>query len=135
MSGEGVIRVHRFCSMAEFQRYMEGERLVNRSCHSPRATTSVGFCFFEGNIAEWARRLNGLVDFDALITVDAPRSGLSESRSVYTDWSDDRNPRPAVFHEFSTVSYCRDEFLLVDYDFSFVDRCVSRRVLKDFINF
>lgn len=130
MSREDVIRLHRFCSMTEFLRYMEGERLENRSCHSQRATTSVGFFFFEGNIAEWARRLNGLVDFDVLMTVDAPRSGLCKGRGVYADWSDDRNPRPALFNEFSTVSYCRDEFLLVDYDFSSVDRYISKRALK-----
>lgn len=55
--------LRRFCSFAEYDAYIRGERLRNITDHAKegRATKSVGFCFFTGNSitgwgasAEWA---------------------------------------------------------------------------------
>lgn len=131
---KNTIRLHRFCSMGEFLSYMKGRLLENRSKHSPRATTSIGFCFFRGNIDEWAHRLNGLVDFDVLLTLDVPRDAVTRSQGIYTDWSNLEHPRPAAFPEFCTTIYDRDTFKLVDYDFSFAHNhlFISRDTAQQF---
>lgn len=131
-----TIRLHRFCSLGEFFAYLRGEVLVNQSRHRARATTSIGFCFFRGNIEDWAHRLNGLVDFDVLLSLDVPRDAVTRSEGVYTDWSDWTHPRPAAFLEFCTTRYCRDTFKLVDYDLSFaynhlfVSRTIAQQILS-----
>lgn len=131
-----IIRLHRFCSNAEFLAYMWGALLRNESDHSPRATTSKGFCFFRGDIDKWAHRLNGLVDFDVLLTLDVPSEAVTRSKGVYTDWSDRKNPRPATFLEYCATIYSRDTFKLVSYDFSFrrnplfVSRNTAQQLLK-----
>lgn len=133
---KNTIRLHRFCSMGEFLAYMKGRLLENRSKHNHRATSSVGFCFFRGNVDEWAHRLNGLVDFDVLLTLDVPRNAVTLSQGVYANGAGRQTPRPATFPEFCTTIYDRDLFKLVDYDFSFgFNHCfVSRSVLQQVLN-
>lgn len=130
-----TIRLHRFCSMREFLCYMKGQFLENRSKHTPRATTSIGFCFFYGNVDEWAHRLNGLVDFDVLLTLDVPRDAVTCSQGVYNDCYNLGRPRPAVFPEYCTTIYDRDTFKLVSYDFSFMlnHLFVSRRMFQQIL--
>jgi len=132
---KGTIRLHRFCSMGEFLAYRRGDVLQNNSTHSPRATTSVGFCFFRGNIDDWAHRLNGLVDFDVLLTLDVPRDAVTRSKSVYTNWANRAQPRPATFPEYCTTTYDREMFKLVNYDFSFaLNHCfISRSILQQIL--
>lgn len=133
---KNTIRLHRFCSMGEFLAYQRGDLLQNNSTHCLCATTSVGFCFFRGNIDDWAHRLNGLVDFDVLLTLDVPREAVIQSKGVYTNWANREGPRPAAFPEFCANKYDRDTFKLVSYDFSFfLNHCfISRRVMQQILN-
>lgn len=136
-----TILLHRFCSMAEYKAYRRGDRLVNHSNHNPRATTSVGFCFFSDDtdgpdsVDRWSHRLNGLVDFDVLLTVRAPLNALQKSRGVYTNW-DAPDPIPAVFTEYSTESYDRHTFELVAADLSFANnpQFISRSEAQRLLN-
>jgi len=67
------ITLHRFCSYKEYEQYMSGSSLHNHTDHyhgGKGGSLSRGFCFFMGDIDEWVRRLNGLVDFDVLLTVN-----------------------------------------------------------------
>lgn len=74
---------------------------------------SRGFCFFMGDVDEWARRLNGLVDFDVLLTVEVAPVLVRRSMGVYADWSKDDGhsmPPKKHFQEYCTETYSRDKF-------------------------
>lgn len=124
--------LHRFCSEAEYAAFMRGETLENHTDHyrgGKGGSTSRGFCFFKGSARSWARRLNGLVDFDVLITVEVSRTKVRESLGVYADWARDPGygiPPRAVFKEFCAESYRIDDFKLLDADRSYSTTHISR---------
>lgn len=60
-------------SIEEYEAYRSGLMLQNTTDHyrgGLGGSLSRGFCFFSGNVARWAQRLNGLVSFDVLLTVE-----------------------------------------------------------------
>lgn len=124
--------LHRFCSETEYAAYMRGETLENHTDHyrgGKGGSTSRGFCFFKGSVKPWARRLNALVDFDVLITVDVSRTKVRESQGVYADWVRDPGygiPPRAIFAEYCTESYNREDFKLLDIDRSYSQTHISR---------
>jgi len=111
------ITLHRFCSYKEYEQYMSGSSLHNHTDHyhgGKGGSLSRGFCFFMGDIDEWVRRLNGLVDFDVLLTVDWSKcDGLS-------------TPPRKHFQEFCTTTYNRADFRFVSADRSFSLSHISR---------
>lgn len=133
--------LHRFCSRREFDTYMRGETLISHCDHyqgGRGGSISIGFCFFKGNIQDWARRLNGLVDFDVLLTVDADLMAVRRSTGVYADWSKDdghSTPPKALFEEWCTPAYNRASFRFISADRSFAESHISRseilRLLAD----
>lgn len=129
------MKLHRFCSKREYDAYMSGELMLNTTNHyhlGAGGSISRGFCFFRGtNIAEWARRLNGVVDFDVLITIDIAPEDVTESVGVYADWSKDDGksiPPKALFPEYCTSAYGMKNSRLISADFSYRDnhKYVSR---------
>lgn len=103
--------LHRFCSAAEFLKYQSGVTLENHTDHyqgGHGGSVSRGFCFFAGNVKEWARRLNGIVEFDVLLTVDVDPAFVNRSMGVYADWSKDNGrdaPPAALYPEYCTEAY------------------------------
>lgn len=128
--------LHRFCSRAEFDKFMAGELLINRTDHRKqgRATHSKGFCFFQGDVDEWAHRLNGLVDFDVLITIDLPKCDIKRTKAIYS--AKPGISSPATFTEFCTQAYSAEASRLIDVDTSyahngwFVSRGDAQRLLE-----
>lgn len=112
--------------------YFAGETLHNFTDHyhgGSGGSLSIGFCFFSGNVAEWARRLNGLVDFDVLLTVNVAPELVNPSMGVYADWSkcDGLSTPPRKhFQEFCTTTYNRADFRFVSADRSFSLSHISR---------
>lgn len=131
--------LHRFCSQREFAAYMRGETLENHTDHyrgGLGGSTSRGGCFFRGDVYEWARRLNGLVEFDVLITVNTHPSLVSVSMGVYADWAKDDGthmPPKKHFREYCTDHYDRDNFHLMKVDHSFSENHVSRSKIQSFL--
>ena len=134
--------LHRFCSKAEFDTYKAGDILLNTVNHRHNGfggSLSRGFCFFKGNVTEWARRLNGLVSFDVLLTVDVSPDDVVKSQGRYADWSKDDGrslPPIAAFTEYCTSSYNNKSFRFVSADFTFAcsRRFYSSSVLISCIN-
>lgn len=128
--------LHRFCSQREFAAYMRGELLENHTDHyrgGHGGSTSRGFCFFRGDVNEWARRLNGIVDFDVLITVNVHPSLVRVTMGVYVDWAKDDGiniPPKKHFREYCSDHYDRDNFRLMGVDRSFSANHVSRAVIR-----
>ena len=128
--------LHRFCSRAEFDKYLAGELLINRTDHRTqcRAMLSKGFCFFQGDVDEWAHRLNGLVSFDVLITIDIPKCDVVKSQAVYTPIPG--FPLQKTFTEYCTQAYSNANAKLLDADTSyahsywFVSRADAQRLLE-----
>lgn len=74
--------LHRFCSQREFDAYMHGDTLQNTTDHYRGGfggSKSRGFCFFRGSPEKWARRLQGIADFDILLTVEVNPKYIVES--------------------------------------------------------
>ena len=128
--------LHRFCSASECVAYLNGQTLVNRTDHyagGRGGSLSRGFCFFSGDIKEWARRLNGLVDFDVLLTVEADPARVRESRGIYVNWAKDTGsgmPPRKLFTEYCTERYDRRGFHFISADPSFATTHVSRSQLQ-----
>lgn len=86
------IILHRFMSREEYEKYMSGKVLRNKTDHyrdGEGGSVSKGFCFFDGPADMWAHRLNGLVTFDVLLTVEFNGEDLDAdvymSTGVYCD--------------------------------------------------
>ena len=86
----------------------------NVQCHRKSRygnITSTGFCFFSGNVSDGAQRLNGIVDFDVLLTVEVSPVCVRQSQGVYADWANDNGattPPRKIFTEYCAKSYSRD---------------------------
>lgn len=116
--------LHRFCSKAEYDKFMAGETLVNDTDHGARrgyaVSTSVGFCFFAGDPEDWKHRLSGIVDFDVCITVEAPGPLIYISTGRYpVRTPDGRLDGLRFYTEFCTRTYNNRDFKLLKADTSF----------------
>ena len=122
--------LHRFCSLQEFLRYLAGLTLRNNTDHfhfGSGGSISRGFCFFEGSPEEWAHRLNGIVTFDVLLSVEVDPSLVRKSSGVYAHYPYDP-VGPAVrrlFTEYCTESYSKADFKLRAADYSYPRRFIS----------
>lgn len=125
--------LNRFCSLKEYEKFKRGEEVYNYTNHREegRGSSSVGFCFFSGKVLTWARRLNGIADFDVLITVSTSPEDVIQSEAYYYDRSKDKGdtfilPRMKV-REYCTTHYSRAKFILIAADFSFRRKYVSKK--------
>lgn len=130
-----TLRLHRFMSKAEYIMYQSGEILHNNTDHyrnGKGGSTSKGFCFFIGNVREWAHRLNGLVSFDVLLTVEFNGVDLDGdvyiSSGVYADNPSAEYPKRKLYREVCTTAYSRESMRFVSADFSWASdpRFISR---------
>ncbi len=132
--------LHRFCSAPEAEMFLSGKTLVNRADHyqgGRGGSLSRGFCFFEGDVAEWARRLNGLVEFDVLLTVEVDPVLVNKSSGVYADWAAIYTrpyPPQKLFTEYCTEIYNRQSFRLVSQDRTFGESYVSASAIGKILN-
>lgn len=126
MSKRDKMTLHRFMSRAEYDKYKAGEVLRNDTDHyhgGKGGSTSVGFCFFTGPVKAWAHRLNGLVDFDVLLTVEFSGEDLDAdvyvSLGQYCDNPMAAYPQPSMHREVCTTAYSRRSMRMVSADFSY----------------
>lgn len=117
--------LHRFMSREEYIMYHSGEVLHNDTDHyqgGKEGSTSKGFCFFTGNIHEWAHRLNGLVSFDVLLTVELDLENTDAdvyiSSGVYTDDPSAEFPKRRLYREVCTTAYSKQSMRFISADFS-----------------
>lgn len=134
--------LHRFMSREEYIMYQSGEVLHNDTDHyqgGKGGSVSKGFCFFTGNGREWAHRLNGLVSFDVLLTVeldlDNTDADVFISTGVYADDPSAEFPRRKLFREVCTTAYSKQSMRFISADFSWaVDpRFISKDELMAYI--
>lgn len=117
--------LHRFMSREEYIMYRSGEVLHNDTDHyqgGKRGSVSQGFCFFAGNVREWAHRLNGLVSFDVLLTVELDLENTDAdvyiSSGVYADDPSAEFPKRRLYREVCTTAYSKQSMRFISADFS-----------------
>lgn len=103
-------------------------------------SVSKGFCFFMGKIHEWAHRLNGLVSFDVLLTVeldlDNTDADVYISSGVYADDPSSEYPKRKLYREVCTTAYSKNSMRFISADFSwsrnprFVSKNMMAKVLQ-----
>lgn len=107
--------LHRFCSEAEYNAFVKGEKLENTKVHGVErgfnATTSVGFCFFEENPEDAKHWLSGIVDLDYCITVEVEPKYLKVSKGRYKNW---RTQSVHYRKEYCCTHYDNSKFRLID---------------------
>lgn len=128
--------LHRFMSREEYIMYCSGEVLHNDIDHyrgGKGGSLSKGFCFFIGNVREWAHRLNGLVSFDVLLTVELDLENTDAdvyiSSGVYADNPSSDSPRRKLYREVCTTAYSKQSMRFISADFSWA--CNPRFISKD----
>lgn len=103
------MKVVRFMSTEEKDRYLSGEVLHNDNPHRDYKTTSVGFCFAELNpkrdADKWLMKLFFLTKTDWCVEFDTDRffPPLNESKATYC--SDNNFGKTQRFREWCTQSY------------------------------
>lgn len=79
------MKVFRFMSKKEFEKFNNGEILENNTKHMAK-TASVGFCFFDlkdYKPHEAVHFLSGLVSFDICAVLEVDKNKLKESWGIY----------------------------------------------------
>lgn len=82
------MRVFRFMSNEEFEKYINGETLINNTNHKNNKfrTSSDGFCFFNEeaiDIKEAIHFLSGIVNFDVCAVFETDISTLHKGYGIY----------------------------------------------------
>ena len=117
----GKMQLFRFMSKEEFQKYQNGETLVNETIHrsNGQRTNSVGFCFMDCNedYPEWAYEfLAGIVSNDVCAVFEADKKLLTESYGIYADPDNFLDWFATVQkREYCCTSYDKNTFRLVKY--------------------
>lgn len=119
------MKVFRFMSQEEFEKYLAGEKLVNTTDHRDKFSSSIGFCFFEysdwtdnsssdGISPEYACEfLSGVATMDVVAVFETDVQ-LNKSHGRYAD------PYGSFFDtiwmdEYCTTEYDNKSFHLINY--------------------
>lgn len=80
------MKVFRYMSKIEYDKYMNGEDLINNKNHEGTNNTSIGFCFMEGDIKkaeESIEFLMGIVNEEVLCVFEIDEKYLTKSQAKY----------------------------------------------------
>ena len=100
----------RFCSQAEYDKYMSGETLRNTTDHyrgGKGGSTSVGFCFTKDAPKTAWRYLKGCVDFDVCLVLDIDDALLAHSHGKYSDYSRSEGIGICIKGEYCITAYSK----------------------------
>jgi len=98
----------RFCSQAEYDKYLSGETLTNTTDHyrgGKGGSTSVGFCFTTDEPKTAWRYLKGCVDFDVCVVLEIADALLTHSVGKYADYSKDDGIGSCLKQEYCLTTY------------------------------
>lgn len=102
------MRLTRFCSKVEYDKFLSGEMLTNTTDHyrgGKGGSTSVGFCFTTDEPKKAWRYLKGCVDFDVCVVLEIDDALLTRSTGKYADYSTDDGIGTCLKHEYCLTSY------------------------------
>lgn len=131
------MKVFRFMSNEEFEKYMNGENLYNNTKHKSK-TNSIGFCFLDLNdfSPEFAWRfLKGAILPDICAVFEVDKSLLRKKYGIYSDPNKTLYelinfiPKMIKISEYCTGKYNKKTFRLIKYSTNKLD------ILKNYENF
>lgn len=117
------MKIFRFMSYKEFEKYMNGENLYNNTKHKAK-TNSIGFCFFDINdfSPEFAWRfLKGATFPDICVVFEVDETLLRKGYGIYSDPNKTLYelmnfiPKMIRVSEYCTENYNKEVFKLVKY--------------------
>lgn len=117
------MKIFRFMSYKEFEKYMNGENLYNNTKHKAK-TNSIGFCFFDINdfSPEFAWRfLKGVIFPDICVVFEVDETLLRKGYGIYSDPNKTLYelmnfiPKMIRVSEYCTENYNKEVFKLVKY--------------------
>lgn len=117
------MKIFRFMSYKEFEKYMKGENLYNNTKHKAK-TNSIGFCFFDINdfSPEFAWRfLKGAIFPDICVVFEVDETLLRKGYGIYSDPNKTLYelmnfiPKMIRVSEYCTENYNKEVFKLVKY--------------------
>lgn len=117
------MKIFRFMSYKEFEKYMNGENLYNNTKHKAK-TNSIGFCFFDINdfSPEFAWRfLKGAIFPDICVVFEVDETLLRKGYGIYSDPNKTLYelmnfiPKMKRVSEYCTENYNKETFKLVKY--------------------
>lgn len=117
------MKIFRFMSYKEFEKYMNGENLYNNTKHKAK-TNSIGFCFFAINdfSPEFAWRfLKGAIFPDICVVFEVDETLLRKGYGIYSDPNKTLYelmnfiPKMIRVSEYCTENYNKEVFKLVKY--------------------
>lgn len=123
------MKIFRFMSYKEFEKYMNGENLYNNTKHKAK-TNSIGFCFFDINdfSPEFAWRfLKGAIFPDICVVFEVDETLLRKGYGIYSDPNKTlyelMNFIPKIIRvsEYCTENYNKEVFKLMKYTTSKLD--------------
>lgn len=111
------MRVTRFCSLAEYHKFISGEVLVNTTDHykgGKGGSTSKGFCFTEDSPHTAWQYLKGIVYPEICMVLEIADSLLNMSIGKYADYSNGQDGSHACLKiEYCTCQYSNKSARLV----------------------
>lgn len=111
------MKVFRFMSKEEFEKFNNGETLYNYKQHNENKTTSTGFCFFnlkDYKPYETIHFLSGIVNFDVCAIFEVERNKLKERYGRYN--KQNTMLIPCIFlQSFFATEYCTTEYSNKDF--------------------
>ena len=117
------MKIFRFMSYKEFEKYMNGENLYNNTKHKAK-TNSIGFCFFDINDFSpefvW-RFLKGAIFPDICVVFEVDETLLRKGYGIYSDPNKTLYelmnfiPKMIRVSEYCTENYNKEVFKLVKY--------------------
>lgn len=117
------MKIFRFMSYKEFEKYMNGENLYNNTKHKAK-TNSIGFCFFDINdfSPEFAWGfLKGAIFPDICVVFEVDETLLRKGYGIYSDPNKTLYelmnfiPKMIRVSEYCTENYNKEVFKLVKY--------------------
>lgn len=131
--------LHRFCSKEEYEKFMAGEKLINRKDHGAErghdASTAVGFCFFIEDPEKAKHWLSGIVDFDYCMTFEVPKNTVKLSHGRYANWIKPGVRDGSVIRvEYCCTEYDNKTFKLLNVSDKFREHAPNARDVKAFVD-
>ena len=114
------MKIFRFMSLGEFQKYCNGETLTNNTNHKEKgqASNSIGFCFF--NIADYKpekilHSVTAIVNISICVIFETERKNVIRSKGRYSrmvesDNTDDKTLLVETRESFMAKEYCTTQY-------------------------
>ena len=117
------MKLFRFMSIQEFNKYLNNEELKNTTNHNidnNKKTNSIGFCFFnyaQYKPEEMLHSIFGIANISICAIFETDRKNVIRTYGRYSQpiSKESRQRRTIIAHEYCTTEYSKEKFKLLKY--------------------